>query len=493
MKEDQERLVTALSGSHRAKIIETHISWVLLAGRHAYKIKKAVRLGFLDFSSLASRLFYCREEIRLNRRLAKSIYLDVVPIGGTPDAPVIGFYPAIEYAVRMKRFPIEYTLDRLVKKGGLLPHHLDLLAESIASFHQGLPPADPDSGYGKDIIGPIKRSLDEIMRFSATDLSSILQAVSAKHAELENFFSARLNEGHVRECHGDLHLGNIVLCRGQPIPFDCIEFDPALRWIDVINEIAFTVMDLIYHERRDLAFRFLNAYLERTGDYPGLKALPFYIAARAIVRAMVEAIRSGRTPSCESHLALAWKWLNPARPFLIITHGLPGSGKTTFSQAALEKYGAIRIRSDVERKRMAGLSPLQESGSGIDSGLYAPGISKAVYARLLFLAQALLDAGFPVIVDAAFLEKEARDPFCDLARQLEIPFAVASMQAEESALVERIRTRRRDASEADLAVLKAKEAAFEPLHVDERLQAAFFSDLRDPEGWRTLEKCLVSA
>lgn len=471
----------------RVKLIETHISWVLLAGRYAYKIKKDVRLDFLDFSSLKARLFYCNAELRLNSRLAKEIYIDVVPIGGSPENPVIGAYPAIEHAVRMKRFPLNNTFDRLAKSSRLLAEHLDLLADKIASFHGSLAPAEEGSGYGKDMIGPIRKSLDELRHHADEDVSLLEKALAAEYAALEEFLSGRLKAGYVRECHGDLHLGNIVLFKGKPVPFDCIEFDPRLRWIDVMNEIAFPVMDLLHHERPDLALRFLNAYLERTGDYAGLKAFRFFLSGRASVRAMVDAVR-GEPDACRSHLTLAAKFLERPKPFLIITHGLPGSGKTTFSQIALQKLQAVRIRSDVERKRIAGLSLFERSGAGLDSGIYAPEASRTVYTRLLVLAKEILDAGFPVVVDAAFLDGRERKRFKDLAGNLAVPFAIASMRAERAALIARIMGRRNDASDADLAVFEAKEASLAPLSPEELALACIFADASDPAGWHSLER-----
>ena len=498
MSDPQATLVSSLLEKNRyphaaraVRLIETHISWILLAGRYAYKIKKAVHLDFLDFSSLEARHFYCEEEIRLNGRLAGEIYLDVIPIGGSPESPIIGGLPAIEYAVRMKRFPMKNAFDRLAEKGLLKPVHLDLLAEKMAAFHASLLPAEVDSGYGMGMQDVMRKTFGGLKKYVRKDLSSLEKGMGDECVSLEAFFSRRLKEGYVRECHGDLHLGNIVLFKEKPVPFDCIEFDPKLRWIDLMNEIAFTVMDLLHHGLDGLAFRFLNAYLERTGDYGGVKALRFHLANRAVVRAMVEAIRSeSDTPSCSRHLALACNCLKGRKPFLVITHGLPGSGKTTFSQTALERLKAIRIRSDVERKRMAGLSQYDRSHSGLFSGIYSPGFSKTVYSRLLDLARELLESGYPVIVDAAFLDGPARSRFMDLANSLSIPFAIASMSASnpESRIMRRLGAGN-DASDADLAVLEAKKASADPLSREEQVQTALFPD-QGGEAWERLEQCL---
>lgn len=497
----QKRLIeTLLDGAcypHAArtvKLFETHISWVLLAGRYAYKIKKAVHLDFLDFSSLEARHYYCNEEIRLNRRLAENLYLDVVPIGGSAENPVFGALPAIEYAVRMKRFSPRSTFDRLAESGRLTVEHLDLLAEMIAGFHNDLPPAAASSGYGMDMLEVMRKAFGELRHFAEEELPVLESGIESEYAALSSRFLLRLAEGHVRECHGDLHLGNIALVGKKPVPFDCIEFDPKLRWIDVMNEIAFPVMDLLFRDRAGPAYRFLNAYLERTGDYAGMRVFSFYLSGRAIVRGMVDAIRAGScNASCRRHLALARGFMKKRRSCLVITHGLPASGKTTFSATAIERLLAIRIRSDVERKRLAGLSMLEKSRSGTDAGIYTPEFSQSVYSRLLELSRMLLECGFPVIVDAAFLEARERNRFRSLAEELSVPFAIASMHADRLSLASRIVSREKsgiDASEADLAVLEAKASSQAPLASDERDRVATFDDAADESGWKCLMGCL---
>ena len=464
-------------------LFETHISWVLLAGRHAYKIKKAVHPGFLDFRTLASRKYYCEEEIRLNRRLAPEIYLGVVPIGGTCRAPLIGKLPAIEYAVKMRRFDPAKTLDNLAEKRKLQPRHIDILAEKIAAFHQGLPPADPHHGSGANLLEVAQASFIELKKHSHEDLGPLQEAVKLEHEKSMPHFGKRWQAGMVRECHGDLHLGNIALIRNEPVPFDGIEFDENLRWIDVANEIAFPVMDLFFHDRPDLAWRFHNRYLEITGDFGGMQVFRFYLACRAVVRAMVDAMR-GQHHSVRRHLDLAARSLAPPCPFLIITHGLPGSGKTTFAGEALERLGAVRLRSDIERKRMAGLDPQARSGAGIAQGIYAPAYSESVYSRLLELASLLLSCGWPVIVDAAFLEKKERERFAQLASDSSIPYAIAMTEASRRTLAARIQSRKNDASEADLAVLEAKERDLVPLDETELNHAAHFTE--DAAQWDRL-------
>ncbi|HEV7929831.1 MAG TPA: hypothetical protein VGP12_06830, partial [Nitrosospira sp.] len=305
----QGRLVTALLDRQRyphaakhVRIVETHISWVILAGRYAYKIKKSVDLGFLNFTGLARRRDYCNEEIRLNRRLAPQLYLDVIPIGGTPETPEFGALPAIEYAVRMRRFSTSKQLDRLATRNKILPSHMDSLAAVIAQFHTSLSLTKTSTGFGTAAAthSAVTKSFEQLQaalahREDETSVAALRQAMETEYGKCNYQLEQRHVEGFIRECHGDLHLGNIALIGNQPVPFDCIEFNPALRWIDVMNEVAFTVMDLLRYQRADLAFRFLNGYLESTGDYRGVPVLRYYIAYRAVVRAMVSAMRARQT------------------------------------------------------------------------------------------------------------------------------------------------------------------------------------------------------
>ena len=491
----QRQLVDALCARgyfpHRSRIEETHISWVLLTGCDAYKIKKSLDLGFLDFSTLEARHFYCTEELRLTRRLAPDIYLDVVAIGGSPERPVLGGEPAIEYAVHMRRFPRSAMMDRLLADGHITAAHIDKLAATIAKFHAALPPAAAGSPFGS--VAAIQKAVLENFAQLAPSLEAsadlamleqVRRASLLEFAACEPLFRQRAASGSVRECHGDLHLGNIVLLDDTPVPFDGIEFSATLRWIDVISEIAFTVMDLMQRGQPQFAWRFLDKYLENSGDYSGVGVLRFYLAYRAMVRAKVAAIRAyqegaAQAPhelaACRSYLDLAHDCLTRRRPALIITHGLPGCGKSTFAQIALERLGAIRIRSDVERKRLFGLAALADSRSQTGAGIYGEEVTRRTYTRLHELARGLLAAGFPVIVDAAFVLHTERENFRMLAREMGVPFVIASLQADEAALKERLAlrcSRADDASEADISVMQKLQVIQEPLWNEELAAAA---------------------
>jgi aminoglycoside phosphotransferase family enzyme/predicted kinase len=457
------------------RLLETHISWVLLAGEFAYKIKKPVDFGFLDFSTLAKRQFFCHEELRLNRRFAPGLYLDVINIAGSPQHPVFGSTPAFEYAVKMQRFAEQDVLEHVLERGELTRQHLQLLAKRLAEFHAELPPCKSEAGYGnpEQVAAPATQNFQQLASLLNASYSARLQNL---HAESETefqrcqpLFAQRLQTGKVRECHGDLHLGNLVLLDGQPSPFDCIEFNPELRWIDVINDLAFLLMDLQHRQRPDLAYACLDAYLQASGDYAGLAVLRFYLGYRAMVMAKVSVIRARQLDEpadltqCLSYLNLAEQLYLPAKPALIITYGLPGCGKTTVSQIVLENYQVIRLRSDVERKRLFGLSAEQSSDSAIPGGIYTQEATQRTYQHLLDVSRQILQSGFSVIVDAAFLKVVERAQFRQLAGQLDLPFAIVAISTDEVLQRQRILARQQDASEADLTVLDKLKSASECL------------------------------
>ncbi len=494
--ESLERLIAALReparyahAVRRVELLQTHISCVLLAGDYAYKIKKPVNLGFLDFSTLAARRHYCEEELRLNRRTAPALYLDVLAIGGSASAPVIGGGgAAIEYALRMRRFDQDDLLDRMARRGALAPAHIDALARSLAAFHGQIARAGAGDAFGSPprILAPALQNFEQMLPLAGAKADIALLArlrdwTAREHAALAPVFAVRKRDGWVRECHGDLHLGNIALLDGVPTPFDGIEFNPDFRWIDVMNEIAFLAMDLFDHGLPRLAFRFINAYLESTGDYAGLHVLRFYLVYRALVRAKVACLRAHQTgiaahtksaieQEYRRHLHLAERLAAPAHSALLIMHGLSGSGKTTIAQDLLEALGAVRLRSDVERKRLFGIAAQARSGSGLDAGLYAAEANERTYARLAELAREVLGARYPAIVDAAFLKRVERERFAALARDAGARFLVAACTAEAATLRARVAARAaaaRDASAAGLAVLERQIATAEPLAQDE--------------------------
>jgi len=400
--------------------------------------------------------------------------------------------PAIEYALKMRRFGQDALLDRMARRGALAPRHIDALALGLAAFHAGIERAGPEREFGSSarILAPALQNFEQMRGLAGAKADIAVLArlgdwTVREHASLAAVFDARKRDGWVRECHGDLHLGNIALLDGVPTPFDGIEFSADLRWTDVMNEVAFLMMDLFDHSLPRLAFRFLNGYLERTGDYAGLRLLRFYLVYRALVRAKVSCMRAHQpgmvarkknesVQAYRRHLHLAERLAEPRHAALLIMHGLSGSGKTTIAQRLLEALGAVRLRSDVERKRLYGLAAETRSGSGLETGLYAPGTSERTYAHLAGLARDVLVARFPVIVDAAFLKRSWREHFAELARGAGATFAIATCTAPPATLRARVALRERaarDASEAGPAVLERQLATAEPLGADETAHA----------------------
>jgi len=481
----QARLVRSWPG--RIRVVETHISYVLLAGRYAYKIKKPVNFGFLDFSSLEKRRQYCDEEIRLNGRLAPEIYLGVVSIAGTPDAPDPGGCgEPIEYAVKMRRFAQSFLLDRRLANGEVAAETIDALADRIAAFHDAAARCPAGAPFGSPAVvwGAMAENFRQLTQYLPEADAGALPGVEtwsrAGADRLNALVAARKDDGMVRECHGDLHVGNIALFRGRPMIFDCIEFNPNLRWIDVINEVAFMVMDLEERGRADYGWRFLSRWLERSGDFAGLPLLAFYQVYRALVRAKVAAIRAGQEAgaerrreltACAQYLDHAARTMQPRKRFLALMHGVSGAGKSWVSQILLEATGAVRLRSDVERKRLAGLPALAESGSKVDGGIYSAEMTEATYARLAESARGALAAGYPVVVDAASLKAWQRELFRRVAAELDVPFLLVDCRASAAILRHRLATREAsaaDASEADAAVLERQVCSLDPLTETER-------------------------
>lgn len=497
MSDDLTRLIESLRrqgafgvAGTEIELLETHISYVVLAGTRAYKFKKAIDLGFLDFSTLEKRRFYCEEELRLNRRLAPAIYRRVRAVTGTAEHPQFdGDGPAIEYALEMQRFDTEAMLDKVLARGELETGHVRALARRVAEFHLDIPraPADGPFGTGAQIHGAVLENFDQLaaceMHADCTERVTALRSWSRdEFAALQGEFERRLNGGFVRECHGDLHLTNMVMIDREVVIFDCIEFSAALRWNDVISEIAFLLMDLELRGARRLAGVFLNEYLARTGDYAGISLLRFYLVYRSLVRAKVAAIGLRQTAaagaarealreklSAHVNLAAAYAFDRPAAA-LIITHGLSGSGKTALAARLAPELDAVHIRSDLERKRLLGMQADTRAQAAPGAGIYSETVSARTYERLAGLAEAILDAGFSVLVDATFNARGRRDRFRAIAAAFRVPFVLLHVTAATEILRRRIGERLkegRDASDADVSILEHQLARSKPLDPDE--------------------------
>jgi uncharacterized protein len=441
----------------RVELLETHISWVLLAGDFAYKLKKPITLPFLDYGSVEKRRACCDAELRLNRRYAPDLYLGVVEFDGEP-------------AVKMRRFDEQARLDHVCRRGELTPMQLSALARTVAAFHAAADAAPPDSRFGsaEQVLAQAMENFDELEALLPNEGSRVGRLRAWTQAEFDRCratMAQRKSEGRIRECHGDLHLANMVLLAGNPVPFDSIEFNDDFRWIDVASELAFTYVDLLDQGRPGLACWLLNEWLVWSGDFGALSILRFYAVYRAMVRAKVAAIR-GQGIEAAEYLAMGERLTEPPVPCLTITVGPSGSGKTTASGAMLladELAATVRLRSDVERKRLFGLAPNAHSGGTI-YGLEATGHT---YARLADLTRRALACGWSVIVDAAFLKRAEREEFRGLARSAGIAFHILACTAPPDELRRRLEGRGSDFSEATAAVLEQQLAWMETLTADE--------------------------
>ena len=465
------------------EVVETHISWVFLAGNFAYKVKKPVDLGFCNFTTLERRRFYCEEELRLNRRVAPELYIDVVAIvvenGGLR---IDGRGEPVEFAVKMRRFPQAMLLDSIAVAGCLEGSTIDQLARVVSRMHRSAARADPVDGRGSPAHA-LQLALDNFFALESRDAPESERSALARLREwtqdefrnVRQAMEERELHGSVRECHGDLHLGNIVLLEGVPVPFDCVEFDPGLRWIDVMSDVAFVAMDLDFHGLQGLAARFLSGYLEDSGDYGGLRVMRFYRVYRALVRAKIERLRgvqrgTGATSRRADYVDLALRTTVEARPFLEIMSGVSGSGKSTVAMQRVEGSQAIRIRSDVERKRIHGMDALAHASYGLGEGIYSNADSDLVYETLAGLARNAIHAGYPVIVDASFLERRRRELFRRLAGECGVPFRIVSCEAAEQTLQGRLAQRWEagsDASDARDDVLRKQLSTREAIGADE--------------------------
>lgn len=464
------------------QVIETHISWVLLTGPYVYKIKKPMNFGFLDFTTLAAREHFCQQELKLNQRLTENLYLEVLPITGSAEVPQLGgIGDAIEYALKIRQFPQEGLLSTLQVKGELTTSHIDEMARQIAEFHQQTPrvPAENPLGSPESAMAPVTQNFEQILPF-LSEKADLLQLhaleawANASYERLKPLMDQRKADGFIRECHGDIHLGNITLIDGRVVIFDCIEFNEPFRMTDVYADIGFLAMDLEDRGLKSLSRRLISQYLEHTGDYAGLELLNFYKAYRALVRAKVALFslsadadhvqRATTLRQYRNYANLAESYSAIPSNFLAITHGVSAVGKSHVAMRLVEALGAIRLRSDVERKRQFADS----------RDLYAEETSTATYKRLNDLAAIVLRAGLPVVIDATYLKLEQRHATAQVAEASGAPFLILDCAAPKAVIQGWLAQRQAqndDPSDATMEVIEAQLAKREALTADETLRS----------------------
>jgi aminoglycoside phosphotransferase family enzyme/predicted kinase len=470
------------------KHIDTHVSWVMLTGQYAYKIKKPVDFEFLNYSTLEKRKFYCEEEVRLNQPFAPELYLGVVAITGDEENPQInGDGKIIDYAVKMREFPQDNLFSEVLARQQLTPLLIEQLAKLIVDFHQKTTVStDPVFGTPEHVHAPVIQNFDQIADFLTEEsdrkqMQRLRQWSEHQFKQHYDLLAARKAQGFIRECHGDLHLKNIILFDGKPLLFDRIEFNDDFRWTDVMADVGFLAMDLDDNNQTSYARHFLNHYFSYSGDYAGLALLPYYQAYRAIVRAKVALFSLYSAPdqtekqACwqryRRFMTLAEQYTQAATPTLFITHGLTGAGKSTVASELVAALGAIQIRSDVERKRLLDLAPAAKTNSALLQGIYRPEITTTTYDHLAKLAQIIIQAGYSVIVDATFLQQAQREQFHQLAKKLNTCFVILHCYAEREQMVQWLNKRaakQHEPSEAGLEVLTLLENSQEKLTVEEQ-------------------------
>lgn len=460
----------------RALVIQTHISTVILAGNFAYKLKKPLKLPFLDFSVLESRRHFCLKELDINRRTAPELYLDVLPVTGSVQAPDInGQGMVVDWLIKMRRFDSNQEFAVMARAGTLDVALVETLARHLAGFHASLPCLSTAEIPKKTTLDWLLESFDEIKAYPHFQAMPEAQEWDEFRQDLKTIFDGhlswreqRIQAGFFRPCHGDLHLGNIVLWQDKVMAFDALEFDDGLSNIDVMNDLAFTYMDLHANHLPELASRLLNIYLEQSGDYGGLRMLPAYAAYRALVRAKI-ALMQDKQEKFSQYWVLARGFVYADKQAgLMVVYGLSGSGKSTVAQMWADKTGGIRLRSDIERKRMFNVTA-QNAQAAEKEVLYSPEASQRVYQRLLELAEQLLEDRLPIIVDAVFLRQAERVLFLNLARRLGVPFSLIGIEAPENIMKDRILKRAQtgnDPSDATVEVLNKQISRHEAIPTD---------------------------
>ena len=464
------------------RLVQTHISYVLLTGDFAYKVKKPVDLGFVDFSTPELRRHFCHEELRLNRRGAPEVYLDVVEIRQNNGDFSLDSGVTFDFAVRMRQLPEDGMFIRLIEKGLLESDHVNQLARTVADYHAAAPtnPHVADFGRPERIRRVIEDNYEQTRQFIGG--SQTREQFDQTRAFTESYFlrspdlfESRRANGFVRACHGDLHLGNICRWNGRNVLFDCIEFNESFRCIDVIQDAAFTAMDLQAHGRPDLSTQFVNRYAEHTGDWEGLALLPLYLCRHAYVRGKInallatepveEAVRGSALQSAAMYFRLAASYAHPQQGQLIVVMGISGSGKSTLAAELARQIGAFHIRSDAVRKHLAAI-PLDRPAP---ASAYDADSTAHTYQRLLDLGISLALRGSIVILDATYLRCAQRHAVIAASKSVGIPVQIVLCTAPPDVLRQRLSSRTGDVSDARPGLLTAQLENLETFDESERL------------------------
>jgi aminoglycoside phosphotransferase family enzyme/predicted kinase len=484
----------------KIELVQTQMSFVFLTDEFVYKVKKAVNLGYLDYTSLDKRQFYCQKEVELNRRLCPEVYLGVVPITQHMGAIwVAGKGKVIEYAVKMRRLPQEVMMDVLLADNRVSPQMVTKVAQKLAAFHQQAETSANISAFGD--IKAITQNTDENFAQTEKYIGITISRESYQHIkdytdsfmeENVSLFDGRIKEGRIRDCHGDLHAAHICFTDGICI-YDCIEFNDRFRYCDVASEIAFLAMDLDHYGRADLSRSLVNAYVDESRDKELPELLGFYKCYRAYVRGKVESFKlddpyiapaeKGHTLEiATSYFDLAHAYTNSG-PVLFITTGLVGTGKTTLAQALAKRLGLVVISSDVTRKQLASIPITEHRFEKFDSGIYSPESSRKTYDKMFSEAKHVLSDGGSVILDASFIKAEQRLKAKRLAEEMGADFFIIECTLDEESIKQRLAQRREQETTSDgrWEIYQPQKKVFEPV-VEELPQKHVIIDTSKPVG-----------
>lgn len=466
------------------ELLQTHISFILLTGDYAYKIKKIVDFGFLDYSTLEKRRYFCEQELRMNQQQAPDLYLEVLPIIEIGDRFQFGEQEdsGIEYALKMRQFPEENLFINLFTQDQLTTKEMEELGKVVAQFHQNCPTNHDILKWGE--IAQIRHSIDgnyqKTQKYigccqTQEQYEQTKQYTDSFFETYEAVFQSRIDHHWIRECHGDLHLKNICLYQNQILLFDRIEFNEEFRFVDVMYDVAFVVMDLEGRGRADLGNRFLNTYIEQMGDWAGLQLLPFYLTRQAYVRAKVNSLILDDPAVSEEqkeiakqeaiqYYKLAWQYTRRSSGGIVMMSGLSGSGKSTTARKLSKRLNAIHIRSDAVRKHLAHV-PLYEPGG---EEIYTLEMTEKTYQRLLELGLLLAKQGFWVILDAKYDQQEQRGKVIETCNSYQLPLQIIECTAPMDILQERLQHRQGDIADATADLLTSQRAKAQPFTDDEK-------------------------
>ncbi|MBW4624767.1 MAG: AAA family ATPase [Brasilonema octagenarum HA4186-MV1] len=466
------------------ELVQTHISYVLLTGDYAYKVKKPMNFGFLDYSTLEKRGHFCQEELRLNQRGAAELYLEVFPVTQVGEKYQLGGTgEPVEYVLKMLQFPTDALFSKMFEQGRLTEELVEELGRVVAEYHDTKTVTnDYIRSFGE--VSQIRAAFDE--NYEQTEkyingpqtqkqFEETKQDTDKFFAERGELFKKRIQNNYVRECHGDLHLGNICLWRDKIWLFDCIEFNEPFRFVDVMFDVAYAVMDLEGQQRPDLSNAYLNTYLEVTGDWEGLQVLPIYLSRQSYVRAKVTSfllddpsvpasVKEEVSKKAANYYKQAWEYTKPRQGRVILMSGLSGSGKSTTARYLARQLGAIHVRSDAVRKHLAGI-PLMKRGG---DDLYTPEMTEKTYTRLLELGILLAKAGYVVILDAKYDRQQLREQAIAAAVEHQLPLEIISCTAPSEVLEQRLNNRTGDIADATADLLASQLQQAEPLTEKEK-------------------------